>query len=453
MDRQEFMNQLEGLLSDIPQSEREKALRYYEDYLTDAGEGKEQEKLNALGSPEQVAAGIRKGLGEGTDHVPDPVSVHKDTERTSDAVSEAGQTEPAHTEDTAASGFVLVGDPGQSEGNRTEEKEETPFTDPIAGYMDRLQQDSQSREPETDDRKEGSGQDGSGSGEDGREDQGPFRREDRGPFRQEGPDPRGPWREQPDGYRGEACGPGNDRRKWQEQSGYRNQNGWEAGAGWRNGGENGNGRNNGPWQEGPYQREPWRRGPYQGGPYQEGPNREGSYQRGPWQGQYQNRNRSNGGPGGPWYGGPYQNGGYRNGGPNAGYGAGPGRNPQRRRSPGEILLLVLLAVCAIPIVVPLVLGVLLTVFFVLLAVVLVLASLIIAGIAVLIAGIVLIGMAVGKFFVAPMAAIYLLGGGMLCAGIGLALTALMTWLTVKIVPAACRGFVGLCRWPFRKRTA
>ena len=119
---------------------------------------------------------------------------------------------------------------------------------------------------------------------------------------------------------------------------------------------------------------------------------------------------------------------------------------------GEIILLVLLALCAIPIVVPLFLGILITVFCVLLAGVLLLASLVLAGVAVLIAGIVLIGVAVGKFFVAPMAALYLLGGGMLCAGIGLALTALMTWLTVKIVPAACRGFAGLCRWPFRKRT-
>lgn len=36
MNRQEFMNQLEMLLSDISQAERDEALQYYNDYLDDA---------------------------------------------------------------------------------------------------------------------------------------------------------------------------------------------------------------------------------------------------------------------------------------------------------------------------------------------------------------------------------------------------------------------------------
>lgn len=37
MNRLEFMQQLEALLSDISQGEREEALQYYNDYLNDAG--------------------------------------------------------------------------------------------------------------------------------------------------------------------------------------------------------------------------------------------------------------------------------------------------------------------------------------------------------------------------------------------------------------------------------
>ena len=43
MNRQEFMKQLEMLLSDISQAEREEALQYYNDYLDDAGIENEEE--------------------------------------------------------------------------------------------------------------------------------------------------------------------------------------------------------------------------------------------------------------------------------------------------------------------------------------------------------------------------------------------------------------------------
>lgn len=59
MSREEFMERLAFLLSDIPQEEREDALSYYEDYFAEAGEEKEAEILKELGSPERVAAMIR----------------------------------------------------------------------------------------------------------------------------------------------------------------------------------------------------------------------------------------------------------------------------------------------------------------------------------------------------------------------------------------------------------
>lgn len=62
MNRLEFMQRLEELLSDISQSEREEALQYYNDYLNDAGMENEQEVLESLGTPEQLAKVIKEGL-------------------------------------------------------------------------------------------------------------------------------------------------------------------------------------------------------------------------------------------------------------------------------------------------------------------------------------------------------------------------------------------------------
>lgn len=62
MNRMEFMRDLRIRLSDIPESEREEAIQYYEDYLNDAGVENEQEVMEALGSPEKVAENIKAGL-------------------------------------------------------------------------------------------------------------------------------------------------------------------------------------------------------------------------------------------------------------------------------------------------------------------------------------------------------------------------------------------------------
>lgn len=69
MSRQEFMKELESLLSDIPLEEREEALRYYDGYFEDAGKEHEDEIIRELGSPAKVAriikAELLAGAGEG----------------------------------------------------------------------------------------------------------------------------------------------------------------------------------------------------------------------------------------------------------------------------------------------------------------------------------------------------------------------------------------------------
>jgi uncharacterized membrane protein len=64
MNRLEFMQKLESLLSDISDGEREEALQYYNDYLNDAGVENEQEVLESLGTPEKIAKTIKEGLGD-----------------------------------------------------------------------------------------------------------------------------------------------------------------------------------------------------------------------------------------------------------------------------------------------------------------------------------------------------------------------------------------------------
>lgn len=62
MNKQEFLTELARLLQNIPENEREEALKYYEDYFSDAGEENEQNVLAELESPQKVADNIKDGL-------------------------------------------------------------------------------------------------------------------------------------------------------------------------------------------------------------------------------------------------------------------------------------------------------------------------------------------------------------------------------------------------------
>ena len=70
MNRADFMKQLERLLQNISQAEREEALQYYNDYFDDAGVENEQAVIEALGNPARVAENIKKDLfGAGAEKV------------------------------------------------------------------------------------------------------------------------------------------------------------------------------------------------------------------------------------------------------------------------------------------------------------------------------------------------------------------------------------------------
>ena len=54
MDRKEFLERLEALLTDLPEDDRRDALDYYQGYLDEAGENTAK-VLEELGSPEELA--------------------------------------------------------------------------------------------------------------------------------------------------------------------------------------------------------------------------------------------------------------------------------------------------------------------------------------------------------------------------------------------------------------
>lgn len=62
MGKEEFLRELEFLLMDLPEEERQEALQYYQDYFEDAGPQREQEIAVQLGSPAKVAAELKGSL-------------------------------------------------------------------------------------------------------------------------------------------------------------------------------------------------------------------------------------------------------------------------------------------------------------------------------------------------------------------------------------------------------
>lgn len=62
MRKEEFIKELEYLLQDISDEEKNDAIAYYRDYLEEAGEENEDKVIKDFGSPERIAAIIRSDL-------------------------------------------------------------------------------------------------------------------------------------------------------------------------------------------------------------------------------------------------------------------------------------------------------------------------------------------------------------------------------------------------------
>lgn len=397
MNRQEFMKQLEMLLSDISQAEREEALQYYNDYLDDAGIENEEESIGSLGSPAQVAANIKEGLRDGIETGEfTEGGYHMNMEEEAPAAPETAEESEASGNNSDRIVLQLGDDFSEDIFAKAFDEEKTA-------------ENNASDTMETENRE----QEASGTRADAFQEQG-----------QETADRQQSGRYQENQYQN---------TQYQGNPGQSSQYQGNPGQGTQYQGN--------PSQGNQYQGNP-NQGYQQGQPYQGSPYTNNN--QGPYRNQYQNTYNQYQGQGPNQY--QYQN--------QYGYSYDTyNRPPKKRRTAGEIILFVLLCIFALPIIVPIGIAVLAVIFSIAVAIIAVVASLVVAGFIVLAVGVVLVIEAFTKLFLFPAGAIYLLGGGLICTGIGLAMTAGMIWVAAKVVPVVCTAFVRACRWPFTRRNA
>ncbi len=142
--------------------------------------------------------------------------------------------------------------------------------------------------------------------------------------------------------------------------------------------------------------------------------------------------------------------------------AAAARKEKKKWGAGTIILVVLLTICALPILVPLAIAALAVVIGVIVTVVALLFGLLVAaggvcgalvlvGIILLVIGIILAGVGLIKIFAVPLGGLCIFSGGILMAGIGILMTVGFIWLLCKVVPALIRGIVWVCCLPFNGR--
>lgn len=467
MNRQEFMKQLEVLLSDISQAERDEALQYYNDYLDDAGMENEEDAISTLGFPAQVAANIKEGLKEGGD-------AGEFTEKGFQMDGEGNPSaEAASFTETAPSAEVPF---SVEQNDKIVLHLDDTFTEAIQeGFAAEKNIRKAEETPAVDAEDKGSAdsadvrQDLSGQQQEESEQEQQY---------QDSQYKNGQSRENQ--YQNSLY-QGNQYQGTQSQNGQyqetRNQNGQYQGTRNQNGQYQGTQNQNGQYQGNQYQNSQYQGTQNQDSGYQGNRSQNSQYQgtrnqNSQYQGtqnqdsRYQGNQYQGNQQGQAYQGSPYPNNNqdpyqYQNTYQNQyqyqnQYGSSYntyGRPLKKRRTTGEIILFVLLCIFALPIVVPIGIAVLAVVFSLVVAVVAVLGSLVIAGLVVLVVGVVLVIEAFTKLFLFPAGAIYLLGGGLICTGIGLAMTAAMIWVVAKVVPVVCSAFVKLCRLPFTRKNA
>lgn len=118
---------------------------------------------------------------------------------------------------------------------------------------------------------------------------------------------------------------------------------------------------------------------------------------------------------------------------------------------GMLILTILCAAFAAPILLPVALAVIVTVFALGVAAVAVAAALMIAGIICIVAGLAALVVAIAKFAVVPAGAMMAVGISLMTVGIGIILVVFMGWILGRFLPAAFRGSVNFCSRLFHRR--
>lgn len=118
---------------------------------------------------------------------------------------------------------------------------------------------------------------------------------------------------------------------------------------------------------------------------------------------------------------------------------------------GGMILVLILAIFALPILGPVGIGILSAIFGILVAAAVVLFTLVIIGIAFLVAGASIFALAIANLLVTPAIGIMLLGLSLLIIGIGILITIAGIKVVTKVIPPIIRWFVRLVRKPFEKK--
>ncbi len=116
------------------------------------------------------------------------------------------------------------------------------------------------------------------------------------------------------------------------------------------------------------------------------------------------------------------------------------------------VLLILLAIITSPIWLPILLTVLGVAVGVIVAVIGVLFGFGVAGISLIGAGIVLFVAGLAEL-ATPFYGLVMLGGGLVCVGIGMLITIAVGFVCKKVLPVLVNGFINLCKLPFKNRRA
>ena len=118
---------------------------------------------------------------------------------------------------------------------------------------------------------------------------------------------------------------------------------------------------------------------------------------------------------------------------------------------GGWVIILILCLFAFPILGPLTLGILGTIFGVLVAIAAVIFAVLVTGVALVAAAVALVVAGFATLFATPIVGVALIGAALLVAGIGILLAILGFWIVTKVVPPLFRGFVELIRKPFTRK--
>ena len=118
---------------------------------------------------------------------------------------------------------------------------------------------------------------------------------------------------------------------------------------------------------------------------------------------------------------------------------------------GGWIIILIICLFALPILGPILLGVLGTIFGVLVAIAAVIFAVLVTGIALVVAAVAMVAAGFATLFATPLVGVALIGAALLVAGIGILIAILGFWVVTKVIPPLFRGLVELIRKPFVRK--